>query len=587
MTAAQALRAVVCACALGCTALAHAALKVEVHGLESTERDNVEAQLGLVAYAKQLKNKAPDTARLARLMRQADTEIERALQPFGWYEPIIRETRQHKGHDWVIRFDVDAGPATRVTRIDIQLTGAGAQAPELVAEAKRRWPLEKGRRIRAQDYETVKDRLQDAAKAIGYLRADYTRHELRIDPSTHSAAVLLTLDTGKRFYFGTVTILQNEPRLRESVIRRYLKIYPDAPFESDKLLAAQFALSDLGYFQNVTVEAQSNAVTDDGHIPVVVHVSYAKPFAFRFGAGYGTDTGARALAGMDWRRINSHGHAMSLDVRPAQKISSAIMRYDIPFGDVPGQKYQLSAQGLRQDFQGIRETLYVLGAERIKLHGYLQRRYYLNYLNDTYTIGGEPGRHSALLMPGVAFSRSSVDNPVYPRRGWYANLDVHGATRADGLSSVNFLSARLQLKGVIPLGWRWRILARGEQGAIVGTDFRSLPPSQRFFAGGEDSVRGYAYRSLAPRNAFGRVAGGKYLTTGSLELDWDVHRPFALAVFADGGGADDTPDVRLHYGAGLGVRYIAPFGSIAIDLSHPFDRGASPVRFDFAVRAGL
>ncbi|TAM10545.1 MAG: hypothetical protein EPN72_08715 [Nevskiaceae bacterium] len=585
------VRACVLACALACSAgwaaAAHAALDIQIHGLEDAESDNVKAQLGLVAYAKKLQDKTPEPAEVTRLMRQADVEIERALQPFGWYAPTIRETRQHTGDDWRITFHIDAGPATKVAKIDIRLAGAGARLPALVAAAQRRWPLKVGKQIRAEDYETVKRRLQDAAKAAGYLRARYTRHELRIDPATHGAEVLLTLDTGERFYFGTVTIQQDKPRLRENVIRRYLKIYPDAPFEAGKLLDAQFALSDLGYFQSVSVEAQSENATADRHIPVVVHVTYAKPFVFRFGAGYGTDTGLRALAGMDWRRINSRGHAMSLDLRPSQKISSAIARYDIPFGDVPGQKYQLSAQGLRQDFQGIRETLYQFGAERIKLHGYLQRRYYLNYLNDTYTIGGEPGRHSALLMPGIAFSRTSVDNPIYPRHGWYANLDVHGATRAEGISSANFLSARLQLKGVIPLGWRWRVLARGEQGAIIGTNFDGLPPSQRFFAGGEDSVRGYAYRSLAPKNAYGRIAGGKYLTTASLELDWDVHRPFALAAFADAGGADNTPNVRLHYGAGVGLRYVAPFGSIGIDLSHPFDRGASPVHFDFTVRAGL
>ena len=100
-------------------------------------------------------------------------------------------------------------------------------------------------------------------------------------------------------------------------------------------------------------------------------------------------------------------------------------------------------------------------------------------------------------------------------------------------------------------------------------------------------MRGYAYQSLGPKDAHGNLVGGKYLTTGSLELDWDVYKSYGLAVFGDAGGADDVPNVRLHYGAGLGLRYRAPFGAIAVDLAHPFDRGAEAVRLHLGVRVGL
>ncbi|HEU0197966.1 MAG TPA: BamA/TamA family outer membrane protein [Nevskiaceae bacterium] len=567
--------------------VARAGIAVHIHGLGSDERDNVEAQLSLLTYAKGLKGKPPEAAEVQPLLAQADADIRRALQPFGWYTPTIHNQVQHHGDNWVADYTVDAGPETDVIGIDIDLTGPGAKLPALVAAARRRWPLKLGTRIKAQDYATVKDRLLGAAQAQGYLRARYTRHELKIDPAKRSAQVLLTLDTGPRFYFGPITVEQSRARLKPAVIQRYLTIHEGQPFKPSELLATQFALSDLGYFQDVELQPQRDAATPGHHIPVVVKLSYAKPFLYRFGVGYGTDTGARALAGVQWRRVNSRGHTVSVDLQPSQKISAAVARYDIPFGSVPGQKYELTAQGLKQNFQGINERLYSLGGARIHLQGVWKRRWYLSYVNDTYAIGGEPQRHSTLLMPGVSFSRTDIDNPIYPRHGWALSVDVHGAPQAGALSSTNFLSTRVKLNAVFPIDWRWRVLLRGEEGAIFSTHFDRLPPSQRFFAGGNGSVRGYSYRSLAPRNQYGRVVGGKYLTTGSLELDWDIHRPYGVAAFVDAGGADDVPDVRLHVGAGLGFRYLAPFGTLALDVAHPFDRHSPAVRFDIAMRVGL
>lgn len=566
---------------------AWAGIDVDIRGLGSDEKNNVEAQLGLLTYAKSIKNKAPEADEVERLNAQAPADIRRALQPFGWYSPTIKSALHHKGDDWTAVYTVNAGPQTDVSKIDIQLTGAGAKQKALVHDTRRVWPLKKGARLKQQDYETVKQRLLDKAHSLGYLRARYTRHVLRVNVAERTAQVLLTLDTGPRYYFGAVTVEQDHQYLQEKVIRRYITVVPGQPFQSGKVLSTQFALSDLGYFSSVTVQPQRDKISKDEHIPVLVHVTYAKPRVYRFGVGYGTDTGARALAGIQFRRLNSRGHTLSIDLRPSQNISTAIADYKIPIGSVPGQDFDVTAEGLQQNFQGINERLYSLGLARIQLKGLWQKRYYLTYANDRYSIGGEPQRYSTLLTPGVSFSRTSVDNAIYPRHGWYVFLDLHGATRADQLSNANFLSAHLKLRGVVPITWRLRLLARAEEGALVTSNFDQLPPSQRFFAGGDDSVRGYSYQSLAPLNAFGRIAGGKYLTTGSLELDWDVWRPYGLATFVDAGGADDAPNVRLHFGAGIGFRYLAPIGAISIDLAHPFDRGASPVRVYLNIRVGL
>ena len=189
-------------------------------------------------------------------------------------------------------------------------------------------------------------------------------------------------------------------------------------------------------------------------------------------------------------------------------------------------------------------------------------------------------------MPGVSFDHTEGDDPIFPRAGWYAFLDVHGGTTAL-LSDTNFVQATIKLRGLLELQRRVQLRVRADQGATYVGSFDNLPPSQRFFAGGDGSVRGYSFQSLGPRDANGRVIGGRYLTTASAELDWFFLRDYGIAAFIDAGSADDTPLVDLSLGAGLGIRYRAPFGAFALDLAHPFDAGQSPVRLHLGVQVGL
>ncbi|MBV8062469.1 MAG: BamA/TamA family outer membrane protein, partial [Nevskia sp.] len=409
--------------------------------------------------------------------------------------------------------------------------------------------------------------------------------ELRVDVQNNSAEVLLSLDTGPRWYFGEVTI-QQDGRLKDALLRRYLKIVPGQPFDSSKVLATQFALGDLDYFKLVEVEPQKSKAGPDRHIPVVIHTSSKPPRVYKFGAGYGTDTGPRALAGVEFRRLNQDGHKLRLTVQPSENISTAIAEYRIPYGTVPGDAISFTAQGLKQDFLGVHENLWSLGGAYNRQDGEWQKRRYLIYTSDQYNLQNEQGQSSRLLTPGLSLSRTVVNDPIFPQRGWFTFLDVHGGTHL-ALSDTDFIEGLARLRGIYPLAPGLRLLGRFEEGVVFVSGFDHLPPSQRFFAGGDESVRGYSYHSLAPRDAQGNLIGGRYLTTASLEVDWDVYKNYGLAAFGDTGGADNIARVQLHYGAGIGFRYRLPFGSVAIDLAHPFDSGAELVHLHLGVRVGL
>lgn len=569
------------------TSTALAGITVRIHGVGQLEKQNIRDQLTLLDYAKEIDNAPPKRVRVQKLFDAAPADIRRSLQPFGFYQPLVTSTLKHSGNNWIATFLVQTGPPTRVTRIDLHLTGPGSRQPALVSEGRNLRPLGVGRQLNQMDYSAVKHRLLEEAVGLGFLHARYTQHELLVNLSSHSARILWTLDTGPRFYFGSIAIRQKNGHLQDKVIRRYITFSSTHPFSPSKVLSTQFALGDLGYFKKVEIIPQEKETTAEHRIPILIRLTYAKPRAYHFGIGYGTDTGIRALAGVKWRWLNPRGHTLSLNFRPSQKVSTAVMDYKIPIGSVPGQDFNVVAQGLQQNFQGINERLYSLTVARDQLNGAWHKRYYLGYTNDRYTIDGAGPNYSALLIPGASFSRTSVSSPVLPRYGWFVFLDLHGAAKADQISNANFLSMHIKARAVFTLAYRLRLLLRAEEGALVTSNFDRLPPSQRFFAGGQDSVRGYAYNSLAPKDSAGNVIGGRYLTTGSFELDWDLWRPYGVAAFFDAGGADNVPNVRLHFGAGLGFRYIAPFGTISVDFAHPFDRNTPPIRLYVGLGVGL
>ncbi|MGH8541072.1 MAG: autotransporter assembly complex protein TamA, partial [Stenotrophobium sp.] len=392
-------------------ALAQAGVDVRVRGLDDDETDNVYAQIGLLDYAKKTDAEKGeyDANEVQRQFAQGNQDIRAALQPFGWYNPVIKSELRGAMPDWTAIYTVDPGPATDVTKIDIQTSGEGKDDTALQKIVKRPW-LHTGERLQHARYERLKNRLQQAALAGGYLDASFTRRELRVDVSNNTAEILLTLETGPRYYFGAVTIEQ-DGSLDDAFLRRYLTIAPGEPFDASKVLATQFNFTDLGYFQTVDIETQKDKAGPDRRIPLLIRTTPKKRQVFRLGAGYGTDTGLRALAGVEFRQLNEEGHTLRIELRPSQNISTAIADYRIPSGTHPGDSVSFTGQGLKQNFQGIDEKLFSLGNAYERQLGVWSRRYYLTYTHDDYTLPGQPPQTSLLLTPGITVSRTELNDP--------------------------------------------------------------------------------------------------------------------------------------------------------------------------------
>ena len=527
-----------------------------------------------------LANDEQDRDLLLRLHARAEGEIRRAAQALGYYAPDIRVSLDREQQPWRASYRVRSGPRTRLDAVEVSIEGPGADNPRLARVLREQQPRV-GEPLHHGRYEDFKSALQREANDAGYLDAHYLRRLLRVDPERHLAQIELRLETGPRYRFGPIEVEQSV--LSTEVVDRYLRLQQGAPFSAQQLIEARFRFADLGYYASVQVSADK-AAAEDHAIPVRFEMDAVPSQKYRVGVGYGTDTGARMTLGADFRYLNDAGHRLSTDFRVSEVKQELAANYRIPIGTLANEHVGLQATSLHETVADIETRRVGAGVSLTRQPGDWQRRVYLRHEREQFS-GADTGS-SKLTMPGVSFDRTRIDDAVRARLGWSVFLDVHGAAR-NVLSDTGFLQARGTARGVLPVFARSRVLLRAEAGGTLLEEFSDLPPSQRFFAGGDQSVRGYGYQSIGPVNADGEVIGGAFLSTLSAELETPVHGPWGVAVFIDAGGVDDDPNPALKRGVGAGLRYLSPVGAIQLDLAHPLDGEQRGVRLHLGIRVGL
>jgi translocation and assembly module TamA len=549
-------------------------LAVEVEGLSADLpgelADNIRAFLAIERIKGDV---APMASRLQYLHRQAEEQIRTALQPFGYYQPSIQAELINQQDQWLARYRVDPGPQVLLENINVAITGEAQTDPQFV-KALADNSLRKGQALRHADYETLKSRLQSLASERGYYEAVLSRQQLLINPELNQADIELVLDSGPRYRIGAVNF--SEAPVGDSLLRRYVPFESGDPVSSGRLLELQRGLSESDYFSRVEVQPGWDQAVDQV-VPIEVNLEPNKRTAYRFGAGYGTDTGARLSASLNRRWVNSRGHSYTGVMQLSEVESTAAVQYSIP-----GQKPQTDRYSARLAWETeLTDTTdsesITLGLLWQKQLGPWQRLLSVDWEQERFTLDDET-RNTSFLIPGMRWSTTQTDNPLNPSRGYRISFELDAASEML-LSEADFVQAQLKGKHVLTLGNRTRLLTRAEVGMTAMDDFSLMPSSHRFFAGGDTSVRGYDYKQLGPVGSNGDVVGGRYLLVGSAEVDYLVAESWRVAAFYDAGNALDSLSEPLKNGAGVGVRWQSPIGPVRLDLAKPLDDSGFRIHF--------
>ena len=356
--------------------------------------------------------------------------------------------------------------------------------------------------------------------------------------------------------------------LSDELAHSYIAFKAGDPYDARVLTMLYVSLADSGYFDTIDVRPREPDRAARA-IPVDITLTGARRKQLSYGIGYSTDTGPRFRFSRNYRRFNEQGHQFGVSAQLSPVISEFQASYRIPFGD-PRKEWVAFDAGIKsEDTDTSTSDSLELGARRVVVRpGNWTRTQLLTLLVEDFKVGAQEGR-GRLLLPGIDWTRVLADNNIRPKRGSKISLLVQAG--ADALGSEE------NLVQVIARGkWIWstqktsRFIVRGELGAMAAPQFEELPPSVRFFAGGDNSVRGYDFESLGPTDSTGQVVGGPSLATASFEFEHPVRAKWSIAAFVDSGNAFERGAFHAKTGAGLGARWQSPLGPIRIDIAHPF-----------------
>ena len=538
-------------------------VEVNVEGDYPQLQDNAEAFLGEV--------EGRSAGSLRRYASTAEAQVEEALRALGYYSPMIQwEVVEQPGDGETparLVLTVQPGEPIRVRSRQVSIEGPASRDPDFVGTLPEK-PAE-GDVLNHGQYSTLRQTIQNRASRLGYFDGEFTTRRLEVNPEQRTADISLVFRSGVRYRLGEVSFKEGHG-FEEQLLEQFVRFEPGEIYHADKVARLSGDLSNSGYFSGVDIDA-SPGKAEEGVIPVSVDLTTRPPRSVAAGVGFSTDVGPR-LSG-NWREhwINPMGHRRGAQTELSAPRQNVGAWYELPLDPPMTDSIRLSAGYQREDIEDVESELLTLGQQwKHQLdNGWLQVAS-IRWEGERFRIGDDDPEQSSLLLPGLGYSKLQADSPLDPSRGYRIQFDVTGSHRAV-ISDVDILHANVLVKGLYTLADNHRFLSRFQFGGVATNRFSDVPPSLRFFAGGDQTVRGYGYETLSPRNSEDVAIGGRYLMVGSVEYQYEFAENWRVAAFVDEGNAMDDLSDPLATGVGLGIRWISPVGPLRLDVAKGLD----------------
>ncbi len=538
-------------------------VEVNVEGDYPQLQDNAEAFLGEV--------EGRSAGSLRRYASTAEAQVEEALRALGYYSPMIQwEVVEQPGDDEIparLVLTVQPGEPIRVRSRQVSIEGPASRDSDFVGTLPEK-PSE-GEVLNHGQYSTLRQTIQNRASRLGYFDGEFTTRRLEVNPEQRTADISLVFRSGVRYRLGEVSFKEGHG-FEEQLLEQFVRFEPGEIYHADKVARLSGDLSNSGYFSGVDIDA-SPGKAEDGVIPVSVDLTTRPPRSVAAGVGFSTDVGPRFSG--NWREhwINPMGHRRGAQTELSAPRQNVGAWYELPLDPPMTDSIRLSAGYQREDIEDVESELLTLGQQwKHQLdNGWFQVAS-IRWEGERFRIGDDDPEQSSLLLPGLGYSKLQADSPLDPSRGYRIQFDVTGSHRAV-ISDVDILHANVLVKGLYTLADNHRFLSRFQFGGVATNRFSDVPPSLRFFAGGDQTVRGYGYETLSPRNSEDVAIGGRYLMVGSVEYQYEFTENWRVAAFVDEGNAMDDLSDPLATGVGLGIRWISPVGPLRLDVAKGLD----------------
>jgi translocation and assembly module TamA len=527
-----------------------------------------------------------------RRARDAAEDAIAALRSEGYYayrvEPDVSDADPPRP---VVK--IEPGPRFHLGKPAIAWQGAPPDA-KAEAEATSAMALTPGAPGRAADVVAAEGRVVAAVQQRGYADAEAEPRDVVVDHADQSVTPTYRIAAGPLVRLDGLDIAPGS-RTNPAWLQALAPWKSGDVYDPDDVAELERRLLDTNVYDSVTVALAPAAKTDaQGLRPVVVSLSERKPRTIEAGASYATAEGAGV--NVRWTHYNLFRRAdtSALYGQVSDRDTRAGVDVSLPHWRKPNQTFQTGAAAYRVETDAYDET-------GVGVHANITRRYERAtfFSKGSYvTFGGSIdatkskelkagtlttlGRRlvTVAALGDVLMDRSN--DPLNPTHGWRLSARLE-PTLILGDTTLPYLRAVAQGTYYLPLDKEATtvVAARLKLGRIINGTVDQVPASQRFYAGGGGSVRGFGYQEVGPRLADGTPRGGVFLLESSLEARHDLTAKWGVAAFVDAGavGSGGVVDLMdLAVGAGVGVRYNLGFVPIRVDVATPVARrrGAAP-----------
>ncbi len=536
--------------------LALAQTDLNISGLSGDLEKNVEIYLSAIAEK--------DYSTSLRFQSRVEETISESLRAMGYYTPSINMTVDEENNE--LNVDVVAGEPVRIEVAEIKLDGEAQQDEafeRLIASSR----IKPGAILNHGDYEALKSGIRNLALRHGYFEGVFITSRLEVAPELNQAFVRLHYSSGIRYHFGETLVEGSQ--IEKSKVLSLIPFDAGDPYLASDVGSLNQNLSSTGWFGSVYVEPDLSQVGEDRELPMRVKLTPQSKNQLETGIGYSTDVGFRGT--LKWKKpwINTYGHSFDSSFQLSKPEQIVTVGYEIPLEDVLNEYYRFS-YGMKQlDNQDTDSFEATAAVERHwKFDSGWHRTVYLKAIQEDFIQGLQEDK-IFMLLPGIAYSKTRSRGGAMPTWGDKQRLSFEYGDEAL-LSNTRVLRVAANTTWIRSLGSNHRGIAKLDARTNITEDVTELPPSLRYFAGGDNNLRGYEYESIAPRDEAGKLIGAKHMIVSSLEYQYRVYGNWWLAAFVDYGDAfSSTPVWKT--GTGVGIRWASPVGPLRLDFGFGLD----------------
>jgi translocation and assembly module TamA len=550
------------------------------------------ARLGSVAPGERI-----ESLELARLIAATPGQARSLLETEGYFSSEVQATRETDTPADTpadapprVRVRVLPGPQARVDRLDLEVQGdietsgsaGNARARAVIDALRKDWPLKPGTPFRNGAWSSAKSAALAKLRAEGYASATMSGTSAQVDAQQHTVRLFVVADSGPLYRTGELKI-EGLVHHDAQTVRNLAGFSPGTPASESLLLDYQERLQQSGLFDRAAVTLDPD-VSTSAAAPVTVRVGEQKLHQATVGLGISADTGPRTTLEYSNRRVFGRAATARFKLGLARDEQT----FDSEISTHPRERfyrYLVGATAAREDSGTDIVSSISARIGRAQETPRIDRLVFLQV--ERAIVRNDLFREQADAVSGnyqVVYRK--LDNMLLPTRGYSLSVQTGLGYATSNLGrSGPFTRLYGRLTGYRPFG-KWYGTGRVELGQVIHRNGVTVPDTLQFRAGGDGSVRGYAYRSLSPTIDDIEV-GGDVLFTTSVEIARPISSKYPLiwwALFADAGNADDSwHELSPVVGVGAGLRIRSPVGPLSIDLAY----GEAVKRFRLHLSVGV